>query len=132
MVAVAGPAVNVVIALLLLIGFKMFMDRSLLSALVTSASPGFSDVTMDEEMIQTVDALFSSPSLTGFAVLMFVVNVMLVLFNMIPAFPMDGGRVFRSLMAMLLDYRKATWIASRVGLVCAAADGASRTQLRSR
>ena len=33
---------------------------------------------------------------------------------------MDGGRVFRSLLAMFLNYGKATWIASRVGLLCAA------------
>ena len=39
---------------------------------------------------------------------MLIVNMMLVLFNMIPAFPMDGGRVFRSVLAMLIDYRKAT------------------------
>ena len=51
------------------------------------------------------------------AVMMLVVNIMLVLFNMIPAFPMDGGRVFRSLLAMILDYRYATSIACRVGLV---------------
>ena len=118
-VAVAGPAVNVCIAMLLLTGFMVFLDRSVLASLASYVGAGFSGAPIEEEMIETVNALFISPSLAGFAVLMFIVNIMLVLFNMIPAFPMDGGRVFRSVMAMKLDYRKATWLASRVGLVCA-------------
>jgi hypothetical protein len=103
----------------LLIAFVVFLDRSVISALQASMASAISGAPVDEEVVRTLEALFVSPSLTGFAVLMLVVNVMLVLFNMIPAFPMDGGRVFRSLMAMVLDYRKATWLASRVGVVCA-------------
>jgi stage IV sporulation protein FB len=118
-VAVAGPAVNVVIALLLLIGFVSFVDGQVVSALGTAVLPGFFEMPVDEEMAATLESLFTLPSLAGFVLVMLVVNVMLVLFNMIPAFPMDGGRVFRSVMAMLMEYRKATWLASRVGLVCA-------------
>jgi Zn-dependent protease len=46
-------------------------------------------------------------------------NIFLVLFNMIPAFPMDGGRVLRALLAMKLGQQRATRIAATIGQVLA-------------
>ncbi len=88
-VALAGPAVNVVIALglLLVLGMPNPLDERLLD--------------------------FTSP--VGMLHRLMIVNVWLVLFNLIPAFPMDGGRVLRALLAMRLPYARATALAARVG-----------------
>jgi Zn-dependent protease len=88
-IALAGPAVNVVIA------------GALFAWL--SFSGGIAPI---EEM-----------SLTGGASLqrLMVVNAFLALFNLLPAFPMDGGRVLRALLSTGLGRRRATAIAASVG-----------------
>lgn len=89
LVALAGPAVNVVIAALLiaLLGGQLnITDLDLLE------HPG-------SNMIARVA----------------VANIALVVFNLIPAFPMDGGRVLRALLAMRLGFVRATRLAARIG-----------------
>lgn len=88
-IAVAGPAVNVAIAALL--GLWLWFDRTAESMWGTSLTHGH------------------------LAANLFRTNLFLVLFNMIPAFPMDGGRVFRALLASVMDYAKATRLAAVVG-----------------
>jgi len=92
LVAVAGPAVNVVIAAVLLVSL------GLAGRLPT--------LRQAETISWTVHDFFSS---------LIAVNVWLVLFNLIPAFPMDGGRVLRALLAKRMDYTDATQVAAHVG-----------------
>ena len=88
-IALAGPAVNVVIAAALAVWLTLTGTWEPLNVL--SATGG------------------------GFIERLLAVNVILVLFNLIPAFPMDGGRVLRALLAMWLEYARATRIAATVG-----------------
>jgi Zn-dependent protease len=91
-VALAGPAVNLVIATLLL-G-------------VLALTGGF----QSERLTFAEGALLER---------LLLVNVFIVGFNLLPAFPMDGGRVLRSLLAMRMDYARATQIAGTLGQVMA-------------
>jgi len=85
-IAVAGPLVNVVIALGLFVvgGAQGLLNRS------------------------TVEG-------GGLIAQLLTINIMLVLFNLLPAFPMDGGRVLRALLATRMSYARATQVAATVG-----------------
>lgn len=91
-VALAGPAVNVVLAVLLYI-----VNRLL----------GYS--TFPEAMAWEAQTL----------VQLMWVNILLVAFNMLPAYPMDGGRALRALLAMVIDPVRATVWAATIGQVMA-------------
>ncbi len=88
-VALAGPAVNVVIAIVLVL---------------------IMNARFDMQALQQLD----NPALSFMARLASV-NVFLVLFNLIPAFPMDGGRVLRAVLALWYPRTRATNIAARIG-----------------
>lgn len=94
LMALGGPAVNLVIAVLL--------------ALTPGGWPTWAEL----------GAAPVTPRL--WAVSIIGSNLALALFNLIPAFPMDGGRVFRSLLAFVLPIRRATQVAYVTGLILAA------------
>jgi Zn-dependent protease len=88
-VALAGPAVNVVIA-------------ATLAGLI-SLTGGFEPV---ENLTVGSGSMIER---------ILIANIALVVFNLIPAFPMDGGRVVRALLATRLDYARATRMAASLG-----------------
>lgn len=88
-VALAGPLVNLVLAILLF-GWL----------LLTNGLSGLSSTTVTEgSLLQRLA----------------IVNLTLLLFNLIPAFPMDGGRVLRAFLAMRMEYTQATQTAATIG-----------------
>ena len=88
-VALAGPAVNVVIALVLILILGTGVDSAAMTELENPRA----------SMLGRLAAA----------------NIFLVVFNLIPAFPMDGGRVLRALLAMRRPHAEATRIAGRIG-----------------
>lgn len=88
-IAIAGPAVNVVIALGL-------------GAVVVATGRPMSPEVLSEPMQDPL------PTLVW-------LNIGLAVFNLLPAFPMDGGRVLRALLAMKQDYAQATQTAANIG-----------------
>ena len=60
---------------------------------------------------------------TQFFINLFLINLMLCLFNLLPSFPMDGGRIFRAFMTPRLGRLKATALAARIGRIMAVAFG---------
>jgi len=97
LVAVAGPAVNVVIAAVLLLYLGATLDPANLTRIEDPA--------------------------VSMAVKIAGANIFLVLFNLIPAFPMDGGRVLRALLAIRLGHARATALAASIGQGFAVAFG---------
>ncbi|MBK8192152.1 MAG: site-2 protease family protein [Lewinellaceae bacterium] len=114
-VAIAGPLVNVVIAILLFglaalifqgerwMLFNWFLEQYL-------SFGGEEDMSgvMDGDGLPTAWFLY-------FFTLLLVTNIILVLFNLIPAFPMDGGRILRSLLSIQMGRVRATQMAALLG-----------------
>ena len=88
-ISIAGPAVNVAIAAALFIWLKLSASFDPLAVITTTAGPFFERIL--------------------------VVNLFMIAFNMIPAFPMDGGRVLLALLATRKEHGRATQIAASIG-----------------
>lgn len=88
-VALAGPAVNVGIAVVLFLFLQAIGEFQPLDELTVTRG--------------------------SFVERLMLVNIFLVAFNMLPAFPMDGGRVLRALLATRMDYVRATQVAATLG-----------------
>ena len=101
-VAIAGPLVNVAIALVLGLGLWLFSSYDEILG-----------------VIQQMDQQNAFSGLLNFVIMLVCLNAMLVGFNLLPAFPMDGGRIFRSLLSIRLGRVKATRIASYIGQLLA-------------
>jgi Zn-dependent protease len=103
LIALAGPLVNVIIAVILALFLWFTRDNPF-------------------EIIGNDATIYTHSS--NFIPLLFLLNITLVVFNMIPAFPMDGGRVLRALLTLKAGRLKATRVASVIGQLMAVAFGA--------
>jgi Zn-dependent protease/predicted transcriptional regulator len=106
LIGIAGPAVNFVLAIILapiaLLVFGLQVQN------------GNAAATFNSFMAQ-----METPGITGLLLYLAFTNVILGVFNLLPAFPMDGGRILRALLAMTMPYIQATRIAVLVGRVMA-------------
>lgn len=100
-VSLVGPASNLVIAAGL--------------AMVLAVLPGKAPVDTAEQMVEILTGI----SLQGLVTYLLFVNILLAVFNLMPAFPLDGGRVLRSLLAQRMSYIRATRAAVAAGQVFA-------------
>jgi len=117
-IAIAGPAVNVFIAILL-VGLIVLTGGGWIFTPLFDVMAGTVPIEQVESTQAVIDRVFDSPTGLGFALSILMINLVLVIFNLIPAFPMDGGRVLRSILAMMLPYVEATRWAQRIGMFCA-------------
>ncbi|MBL7798303.1 MAG: site-2 protease family protein [Saprospiraceae bacterium] len=115
LVAIAGPLVNVVLAALLFFLGKLLFegDRWTLFNWVLEQNMMFGGETEDMDVLEETG--ITPSGLLYYLPVLLLTNIALVVFNLIPAFPMDGGRIFRALLAMRLGRVRATQLASWMG-----------------
>ena len=88
-VALAGPAVNVAIA------SGLWLWLAVTNALVPMEQLSLTDGPFIQRLM--------------------VINIVLAVFNLVPAFPMDGGRVLRAVLALRMNHNRATQLAAKIG-----------------
>ncbi len=100
-ITAAGPLVNLVLAVLFGLAAVAVISPERLLNLAATGRGWF--------------RLIASQNLASLLVLLTIQNLLLAVFNLLPAFPLDGGRLLRSFLAALLPFRTATRAASFVG-----------------
>ncbi len=100
LIAIAGPLVNVVLAIGLVFALGVRGDLPLDGSGLLALSK-------------------AAPSVETLLQWLLAANVSLFVFNLIPAFPLDGGRILRAVLAMFLGFSRGTKIAAGVGQVLA-------------
>jgi Zn-dependent protease/CBS domain-containing protein len=112
-ISLAGPAVNFAIAGLLA-PLALWILATQVAVYLGQPAYLLSD-TGQRVLSWILDSLFYGTDWKALVFYLLSMNVSLGVFNLIPAFPMDGGRVLRALLALRLDYLRATRIAVNVG-----------------
>lgn len=112
LIAAAGPLVNLALVILLTPVFMLLAGPVMLEQL--SHTP----VTIVDS---SIISFFQHTTLIGLVTLLLVANLILFAFNLIPVFPMDGGRILRAILTGFLPYPQATRLALAVGLALAVA-----------
>ncbi len=95
-IALAGPMVNFAIVAILVVIGAILQTRAIIS-------------------IDELVASLGQTNWAGMLAYLTMANLILGLFNLLPAYPMDGGRILRALLSMRMDHTKATRIAAAVG-----------------
>ncbi len=96
-IAIAGPAVNVALA------FALWIGSAFVELFIAPHAPGFAEAGLLNRLI--------------------IINAALAVFNLLPAFPMDGGRIFRAFVAGRRGLIEGTRMATRLGRMMAALFG---------
>ena len=102
LIAIAGPAVNFALAAVLLPAALLVVSMSMRTGTMWA-------------LISALMRTAQSMSVGGLLLTLAGTNLLLGVFNLLPAFPMDGGRILRALLALRLQYVPATRIAVLIG-----------------